>query len=349
VLGLDRPDLDHELQKMQFCVRNVYITRQWFAHGFSISLQECLDAIENLVELCRVLQRLLADPALLPDFEACVSQLKACLAAVDDVQSEVSEHGAASLGLRVEHVAVVVLLRSFERFCAAAEQDTRLLNPTSECYDKNKCCMRYVDVTDVIKDMKNPPPLFKMSSALIPFCHFVETGRNQLFHGTESGAALSFFFCAGAVMSLLSSLGAVGQVRASETADELLFALSLSLVRDEESLLTNIAQSQSKRPAHPVGEDLTWMHCLLLKNADFQLHSSMSKFDSKNYPINLFISEFGHVKKAKKLKLPAPDTPENRLKRCSVLVAGIVMSSLSLHAACEAHGGVATNVTAGFF
>ena len=110
--------------------------------------------------------------------------MKACLAAVDDVQLEVSEQGAACLGLRVEHVAVIVLLRSFERFCAAAEQDARLLSPSSECYDKNKCCMRYVDVADVIKDMKNP--VFKMSSALVPFCHFVETGRNQLFHGTES-------------------------------------------------------------------------------------------------------------------------------------------------------------------
>jgi tetratricopeptide (TPR) repeat protein len=322
----------------------VYITRQWFSHGFSISLQECQDAIENLSELCRLMQRLLAEPALNPDFGACVAQLRSCSAAVDDVQSEVSEHGAASFGLRVEHAAVVVLLRSFERLCVTAERDTRLVNSDSDSYNKETRSMSYADATAVVADMKKPH--FKMSSALTPFCAFVATGRHILFHGTEPGAALALLFCAGAVVRLMQSLGPDALGPASQTADELLFVLTLAPFCDEESLLTHIAQSQSKRPPHPVGGDLSWMHCLLSDSADFQLHGMLSKFDSKKL-LKLFVGEFSDVKKTGRVVLPAPSTPENTLKRCSLLTAGIVMSSVSLHSAFEAVGVVVASVSAG--
>jgi len=343
-LGLDRPELDHELQKLQLCVKNVYITRHWFSHGFSILLQECQDAIENLLELCRLMQRLLAEPALDRDFETCIVQLQACSAAVDNVQSEVSERGAASFGLHMKHVAVVVLLRSFERLCVVAERDSRLVNPESESFNEDTRCMSYVDATAVVKDMKTPH--FKMSSAQYPFCDVVETGRHMLFHGTEPGAALALLFCAGAVVRLIQLLGPSALSPATETAKELLFVLSLVSFCNEESLLNNIAQSQSKQPLHHVVGDISQMLCLLSDSANFRLHCIMSKFDSKKM-LKMFISEFSDVKKAGKLVLPAPSTPENTLKRCSMLSAGIVMSSMSLHLALEACSVVNANVTAG--
>jgi hypothetical protein len=123
----------------------------------------------------------------------------------------------------------------------------------------------------------------------------VETGRHILFHGTEPGAALALLFCAGAVVRFMQSLGVLGP--ASETAEELLFVLSLALFCDEKSLSTNIAQSQSMSLPHTISGDLSWMNCLLSANANFQLHCSLSKFDSKKM-LNLFIGEFSKVKKA---------------------------------------------------
>ena len=324
-LGLDRPELDHELQKLQLCVKNVHITRCWFSHDFSVTLQECVDAMENVVELCRVMQRLLSDPALVPDFEACIAQLQLCLAAVDGVQSEVIDRGAASFGLRMEHVATIVLLRSFERLCAAAEdKTTKLYHADSAGYNKDTLCMSYTDVTVVIDDMKKAHA--KMNSAMTPFCRFVEIGRKMLFHGTEPGTALAFVFCAGSVCRVMDSLGSSAKAAASRTADELMSVMSLLHVCDEESIMRSIAESQAKLPPHPVCGDLTWMHALLSKAAEFQLHCSMSKFESKPL-LDLFVNEFSHVRKAGRLIMPSPDSPDNKVKRCSVLTASILQAS----------------------
>ena len=51
-LGLDCAEFDPELQKLQLHVRGVYIARQWFSHDFSMSVQECRDAMSSLSELC---------------------------------------------------------------------------------------------------------------------------------------------------------------------------------------------------------------------------------------------------------------------------------------------------------
>ena len=56
-LGLDCAKFDLELQKLQLHVRGVYIARQWFSHDFSMSVQECRDAMSSLSELCSLMQR----------------------------------------------------------------------------------------------------------------------------------------------------------------------------------------------------------------------------------------------------------------------------------------------------
>ena len=71
-LGLDRPEHDHKLQSLLAHLRHVFVSRQWFRHGVSILVQECQDAIVYLVELCRLMQQLLADATLPVDFTACV-------------------------------------------------------------------------------------------------------------------------------------------------------------------------------------------------------------------------------------------------------------------------------------
>ena len=75
--------ITHELQKLQLHVKTVFMTRHWFSHDFDIAVQECLDAMASLVELCGLMQRLLADATLTADFDACVIGLRDSLATVD--------------------------------------------------------------------------------------------------------------------------------------------------------------------------------------------------------------------------------------------------------------------------
>ena len=82
-LGLNHAGLDHELQKLQLHVKTVFMTRHWFSHDFDIAVQECVDAMASLVELCGLMQRLLADATLTADFDACVIGLRDSLATVD--------------------------------------------------------------------------------------------------------------------------------------------------------------------------------------------------------------------------------------------------------------------------
>jgi hypothetical protein len=131
-LGLDRPEHDHKLQSLLAHLKNVFISRQWFSHGVSILVQECQDAIASLVELCRLMQQLLADAALPVDFTACVDGLKDCSAAIDSLQADVTLHGATSFSLRVDQVAAILVLRSFERLCSAAENRSSALFQSKE-------------------------------------------------------------------------------------------------------------------------------------------------------------------------------------------------------------------------
>ena len=169
-LGLDCAELDHELHKLQLYVKNVYIARQWFSHDFSISVQECLDAVSSLAELCSLMQRRLADAALAADFKACVEGLKACTEAIDGLQADVSDRGDIPFRLRAEHVAAIILLRSFERLCAAAEENGSKLSCVSSHRNAATVSMRYTDVTHVVDDMQRPFPKGSsgFSSAVTP-------------------------------------------------------------------------------------------------------------------------------------------------------------------------------------
>jgi len=153
-LGLDCAELDHELHKLQLYVKNVYIARQWFSHDFSISVQECLDAVSSLAELCSLMQRRLADAALAADFKACVEGLKACTEAIDSLQADVSDRGDIPFRLRAEHVAAIILLRSFERLCAAAEENGSKLSCVSSHRNAATGSMHYTDVMHVVDDMQ---------------------------------------------------------------------------------------------------------------------------------------------------------------------------------------------------
>ena len=169
-LGLDCAELDHELHKLQLYVKNVYIARQWFSHDFSISVQECLDAVSSLAELCSLMQRRLADAALAADFKACVEGLKACTEAIDSLQADVSDRGDIPFRLRAEHVAAIILLRSFERLCAAAEENGSKLACVSSHRNAATGSMHYTDVMHVVDDMQRPFPKGSsgFSSAVTP-------------------------------------------------------------------------------------------------------------------------------------------------------------------------------------
>ena len=157
-LGLDCAELDHELHKLQLYVKNVYIARQWFSHDFSISVQECLDAVSSLAELCSLMQRRLADAALAAEFKACVEGLKACTEAIDSLQADVSDRGDIPFRLRAEHVAAIILLRSFERLCAAAEENGSKLSCVSSHRNAATGSMHYTDVMPVVDDLQRPFP-----------------------------------------------------------------------------------------------------------------------------------------------------------------------------------------------
>ena len=348
-LGLHRAELDHELQKLQLHIKTVFMTRHWFSHDFRIAVQECLDAMASLVELCGLMQRLLAEPTLTADFDACVTGLQDCLATVDRLQADVSGLGATSFSLRADQVASILLLRSFERLCAAAEDRSgALFNPSSDHYDTVTGCMRYTDVIDVIDDMKKASA--KTSSALTPYFGFVTAGRKMFFHGTQRDITLALLFCTGAADRLMQYLKSkAAAAPSSATSDELLRMLSHLQLCDESSLLGSIAHSQtSPRPSDP--SDLAWLRTLLWPASSAasvpKVHDVMCEFGAKQV-LAFCTSEFFHVKNGGSLVLPAADTAENKFKRCNLILAAVALSSVSLHPAIASMGCIDTVVSAG--
>ena len=347
-LGLDHAGLDHELQKLQLHVKTVFMTRHWFSHDFDIAVQECVDAMASLVELCGLMQRLLADATLTDDFDACVIGLRDSLATVDRLQADVSGLGAASFSLRADQVASILLLRSFERLCAAAEVKTGpLFNPSSDHYNKVTGCMRYTDVIHVIDDMRKPSA--RMSSALTPYFGFVTSGRKMFFHGTQREITLALLFCTGAAARLMQCFDAQAAAAAGATTDELLRLLPHLQLDDERSLLGNIAQSQmSALPSNL--SDLAWLRTLLWPPPAVpsvpKLHDVMSEIGAKQV-LSFCTSEFFHVKNGGSLAMPAADTAENKFKRCSLLLAAVALSSVSLHPAIASLGCIDASVSAG--
>jgi hypothetical protein len=148
----------------------VYIARQWFSHEFSISVQECLDAVSSLAQLCGLMQRRLADADLAADFKVCVEELEKCTEAIDSLQADVSNRGEIPFSLRAEHVAAIILLRSFERLCAAAEEKGSKLSFVSTHINAATGCMRYTDAMHVVEDMQRsfPKGSSGFSSAVTP-------------------------------------------------------------------------------------------------------------------------------------------------------------------------------------
>ena len=109
VLGFDHPDSDPHYRKLQLCVANVFMARNWNSHEFSVTVSECQHAIASLIELCGVLQlRLNYNAALDHDFKTCISELGAGMATVDQLQEDFSSHLTICLPLRLEQAASIL-------------------------------------------------------------------------------------------------------------------------------------------------------------------------------------------------------------------------------------------------
>ena len=343
-LGLDCAEFDLELQKLQLHVRGVYIGRQWFSHNFSLSVQECRDAISSLSELCSLMQRRLPDAALAADLKACVEGLSGCIAAVERLQADVANHGTVPFQLRVEHVAAIVLLRSFERLCAAAEESGSKLSLVSTHRSKATGCMHYTDVMHVIDDMQRPFPKNSsgFNSAVTPLYDLIITGRKIFFHGTRSDMALAHLFCCAAVCFLMQQCfpSPSSQTLAAATCDEFLHLCSLLQLHDEKSLLCNIAQSQMSPAPSIDSKDLSWLLPLFSTPRTPKLHACDSDYPEKkllSFCAGEFFQVRGGVVSAKNggLQLPAPDTVEKKAKRCIMFAATVALSSESTHPAIK--------------
>ena len=344
-LGLDSPELDDKLQMLVGQLKTILISRHWFSHGASILVQECQDAIASLVQLCSLMQQLLADSALPVDFSACIEGLKECSAAIDGLQANVTQHGAAPFNLRVDQVASILVLRSFDRLCTAAEsKGSALVHPSNDRYDKMTGCISYNDVMDVIGDMKKP--WAKMSSAVSIFYGLVSTGRKMLFHGTQRDITLALLYCAGAVINVMQHLGPNAKAAAAATTDELLSVLSHLQLCDESFLLDHIARSQIDPPPPSPASDLAWLRTFLSAPADPKLHAVMSEFDASKVH-DVFKKEFFQAKRGGSAALPAADTAENKVKRCNMVLAAAAVASVSLHVEIESQGCVAADICSG--
>jgi hypothetical protein len=381
-LGLDRAELDPELQKLQLHLRNVYMTRNWVSHEYSVTVSECQHAITSLIELCALLQRLLADEDSTADLKDCTTELQLYMAKVDRLQDDSSSHATIAFNLRLDQVASILLLRSFERLCAAAEdKNSPLVDPLKKNYNNITGCMRYTDVVDVIYDMKQST---KMGKVIVADYELVLTGRNMFFHGTQCDTALALLFCIGAAGRLLRFLGRSAEAACGANVDELLAACRHLQLCDEASVLRRIASSQAVVSLPSDISDITWLRQLLwtsppkdpfsAKVHDDEVQSSsggvlISPASPKTpkTPKNTCSAEFHHsllrfgsdevgtyctgqMKKFKNggslgLVLPAADSLENKQRRCDMLLAAVALSSLS--PTVDVFGDIPAHVSAG--
>jgi hypothetical protein len=250
----------------------------------------------------------------------------------------------------VDQAASILLQRSFERLCVAAEdKSSPLFDPASKRYNSVTGLMRYTDVTHVIADMRNSKNMGKVS---VDDYDFVEAGRNMIYHRTKRNVVLAMIFSTGAACRLLQFSGPKAQSTASATATaaELLELLNHLQLRDEASFLQAVAESL----CNPLPSDLSnlaWLQSLLWGPAPPKFENSLLRFDSGSKPLLLKFCqlELKHIKSKGALALPDADTPQHTFQRCNMLVAAAALSSLMLHRALDADsfGCVAARISVG--
>lgn len=346
-LGLDHPARDLDFQKLQLYVGNVYVTRHWFVNDF-IMVQECQYAMLSLVELCGLLQRLLADASLAADFDACVVRVKECFDVVDKMRSYFEP---AIVNLTVGSVSSIILMRSFERLCAAAGDKSSSFTQEIDAlrcpyYNSKSGLYCFTSVQSVIEMMRHSK---RMGRIRCDDYDYVIAGRNMFWLGTQPNT-LASLFCTGAVCRLLQSSGLNALESAASTACELLELLSCFQLFDEASALEAIARSQLNALPSNLG-DLVWLReTLWNQSSPPRFHDCFEPFEiCENITLRKFCSgELKHLKKAttgNSLALPAADTRDNTFKRCNMLMAALVLSSLALHPAVDSLARIVTEVS----
>ena len=103
-LRLGGADCDPELQKLLLSAKNVFMTRNWDSHEFSVTVSEYKHAIESLIELCILFKKRLEHAALDPEFDDCIANLHVCLNAIDHLQDGGISPAATTCSLRVSAV-----------------------------------------------------------------------------------------------------------------------------------------------------------------------------------------------------------------------------------------------------
>lgn len=363
VLGLHDARCDQEFQKLQFHVRAVYMTRNWFSHDFSVTILECQHAIVSLVELCCLLRQRLNEPSVVDGLDSCADELQTCLSSIDKLQVNAVGYLPMDFFLRIDQVATLLLLRCFERLCAAAEEKGGpLFNSSSTHYNKECECMRFSDVVDVIAEMKKPST--KMGRVIVADYEFVIRGRNMLFHGTQRDTSVAMLFCCGAVGRLLRFLGSSADAARAKIVDEILAVCQHLHLHDEDYVLRRIAESQGVHlpTSHDLSE-ISWLRCLLWSSSSEMLscltiaphsmpkmpkescsarfHESLLRFE--HHEIATYCT--GQMKDFKtrgSLVLPASDTTQNKHRRCDMLLAAVALSSLTPCA--ESFGGIEAEI-----
>jgi hypothetical protein len=326
------------------------MTRNWDSHEFSVTVSEYKHAIESLIELCILFKKRLEHAALDPEFDDCIANLHVCLNAIDHLQDGGISPAATTCSLRVDQVASILLQRSFERLCVAAEdKSSPLFDPAGKRYNSVTGLMRYTDVTHVTADVRNSKNMGKVS---VDDYDFVEAGRNMIYHRTKRNVVLAMIFCTAAACRLLQFSGPKARPAASATATavELLELLKLLQLHDEASFLQAVAESN----CNPVPSDLSNLACLqslLWGPAPPKFENNLLRFETGSKPLLLKFCqlELKHIKTKGTLALPEADTPQHTYQRCDMLAAAVALSSLTLHRALDidSYGCVAARISVG--
>ncbi len=167
--------------------------------------------------------------------------------------------------------------------------------------------------------------------------------------------SVAHLVCAAAVCYLMqqSFPSCSSQTLAVAGADELLQLFSLLQLRDETSLLSAIAHSQISPVPSIDAKDISWLLGLFSTASSPTLHSCLADYPEKKL-LKFCGGEFFQSKKdgsfslprSGGLELPSADTAENKVKRCVMFSAAIILSSQCMHAAVKSID-VASTVSSG--
>jgi hypothetical protein len=104
ILRLTDAHHDQELQKLLAYSTNVFMTRNWDSHEFSVTVSEYQHAVDSLIQVCCIVQRHLEDATLAQGFVKCVAELRACMDAIDCLQTGAIGQSATICSLRLDQV-----------------------------------------------------------------------------------------------------------------------------------------------------------------------------------------------------------------------------------------------------